>query len=369
MLDDELELDRGADADGPRGLRAQLAELARVVRWLLAASAGARTRLARVVALDLVSAAASLVALAGLLALLGALEAGGALTLGPLRADLEGAAGFLGAALAFAALGAGAAGLQFAARSQSAAMSRQLVLGLRARVAGAVVDGSRARWNEVVEGPPKKWARRLLAADAAAAGLGLWSFLNGLFPLGLLVGAAAYLVALDPPLTGLVGLALAPFALGLAVAWARLAHTRRRYLAAGGDAIPPLVEAVGAVAAKPGPTPTLRADVAGALDAPVHREAVALFFELRLAVQRVRLIVGVASVAAVAVVLAWHVPHLGRDDAGWTDPIAYVVAMRVVLQAAERVASALAMISRRVPEIDRLAAFLDGAAAPRGDAR
>ncbi len=254
-------------------------------------------------------------------------------------------------------VGASAASLNFVARRHSAALCSDLVVGLRHRVFAVVARPDRVAWRAMVVGAPKKWVRALVAAAPPMAGLGLWSFLKSLLPFGLMVGTAIYLLALDPLLSALLVPLLVPYVAALAVVWAGVTRSRRRYLSISGVAMRPIIDAFGVVI-KRDAKPRLLDEVVEALDRPAHREAVDLLFELRLVMQRVRMVNGVFSIAAVAAVLGFYIPLIDTTDRSWSDPLAYIVAMRLMLHNAQEVSSGLAMISRRVPEIDRLARFL-----------
>jgi hypothetical protein len=67
----------------------------------------------------------------------------------------------------------------------------------------------------------------------------------------------------------------------------------------------------------------------------------------------------VFGVVCIAAVLSFFVPLIAVTDRSWADPIGYVIGLRIMLLAAQRVSGGLAMVSRRIPEIASLSQFLD----------
>jgi hypothetical protein len=58
-------------------------------------------------------------------------------------------------------------------------------------------------------------------------------------------------------------------------------------------------------------------------------------------------------------VLSFYVPLIEDTERTWADPVVYVIGLRLLLLAAQKVSGGLAMVSRRLPEISSLSHFLD----------
>ncbi|MBT3327998.1 MAG: hypothetical protein HN396_17370 [Gemmatimonadales bacterium] len=338
----------------------QVRELSGTVRWVIRAAAQFRPQLARIVVLDLVSLFGWAAALGGFFQLLQALESGTPLALGRLEVSLAGGAvPIIGACAGLAVLGGFSAACDYVARTKSAGVAGALLRDLRGRlldvVAGAKGDG----WRAMVEGPSDKWIRRLVSKGAPMTALGLWSLLQTLLPFGIVLITGAFLVFVDPLLSALLLPLSVPYLLALSAAYGRVADSRRRYLEVNSEAVGDIVDAFGAVASSDAPTEGAIAYANRCLEADGHRDAVALFFELRLVMQRVKLINGVFGVVCIAAVLSFFVPLIAVTDRSWADPIGYVIGLRIMLLAAQRVSGGLAMVSRRIPEIASLSQFLD----------
>ena len=130
----------------------------------------------------------------------------------------------------------------------------------------------------------------------------------------------------------------------------------------------------GAIAASEHPTEGAISAADRRLEAPEHFEAIELFFELRLAVQRVRLINGLFGVLCFATVLTFLTPLVTVAERTWTDLFVYIVVLRFALDAVKKATGSFTMVSRRLPEIESISEFFDaadriGARQPLGSSR
>ncbi len=332
-------------------------ELTRLTLWVARASLRFRGRIVRVALLDLISLVGWFGALAGFFELLRALEENTEFTLGPLSMPVSGAWEVLGVCSVLALLGGFGALFSYIARKGSADAAGALLADLRRRLLG-VVTGPDQRWREHVKGPPRKWLRPLAAKSAAMTALALWNLLNTLLPAGIVLLSAGYLLVLDPLLSAMLVPLLIPYLAALSLAYGRVAGARRKYLELSPKAIGGIVDSLGDLAAEDGAHQANFEVAEDRIDGADHREAIRLFFELRLVTQRVKMINGVFLVVCLGAVLSFYVPLIEDTERTWADPVVYVIGLRVMLLAAQKVTGGLAMVSRRLPEIASLSQFL-----------
>ncbi|MFT6398058.1 MAG: hypothetical protein ACJAYU_002813 [Bradymonadia bacterium] len=347
--------------DSPNALRAlvdQMRELTRVTLWVVTASRRFRGQIMRVVLLDMVSLAGWFGALAGFVELLRALEFDADFTLGPISMSVSGPVEVMGVCALLAVLGGFGALCNYAARKGSAGAAGSLLADLRRRLLTALT-GPNQQWRTLVSGPPRKWLRPLAAKDAAMTALALWSLLNTLLPAGIAILVAGYMLVLDPLLSAMLVPLLIPYLAALSLAYARVATARRKYLELSPNAVGGIVDALSALVAEDGAHEANFQAALERIEGPEHRESVTLFFELRLVTQRVKMINGVFLVVCLGAVLSFYVPLIEDTERTWADPVVYVIGLRLLLLAAQKVSGGLAMVSRRLPEISSLSHFLD----------
>lgn len=338
----------------------KMRELARAILWVVRAAKRFRPKIARIVVLDLVSLLGWLAALAGFGRLLRALDSGSQFEVGPLQVSLaDGASATFGICGSLAAVGGFGALCHYSARRQSAAVAGGLMLDLRARLLRIVSGAAGQEWRSLVGGAPRKWIRRLTVKPATMAALALWSLLKSLLPFGIVIVTGAYLFLVDSLLSVMLLPLLLPYLFSLSLAYSRVADSRRRYLDVSNRALSEIIDALSDVASHEHPPESVVEGAKRQLRADEHLESVELFFELRLVVQRVKLINGIFDVVCFAAVLSFFVPLIATTERSWADPLVYVIGLRLMLHAAQKVSGGLAMVSRRLPEIGSLALFLD----------
>lgn len=349
---------KSGSSSGLGAIAAQMRELRQMVTWVIRSSRRMKPQIIRVALLDLVSLIGWFAALAGFVELLRSLELGTPFRLGPISMTITGVGEVLGVCTLLAVLGGFAALFNYLARRASAAVSGALLIDLRRRLLSAVSESNDARAAQV-SGRPRKWLRPLIAKCSAMTALGLWSMLNTLLPAGIAVITATYLVVLDPLLSFMLVPLLVPYLLALARAYGRVASARRSYLEVSPEAVGDIVDALAALAAEDGAHEANFEAATETIDAAEHSESVELFFELRLVTQRVKMINGVFLVVCLAAVLSFYVPLIEDTERTWADPVVYVIGLRLLLLAAQKVSGGLAMVSRRLPEITALSRYLD----------
>ena len=333
-------------------------DLRQMVTWVLRASRAMRPQIVRVALLDFISLLGWFGALAGFMQLLRALELDTDFVLGPISMSLGGPTQVLGVASLLAALGGIGALFNYMARRGSAAASGALLIDLRSRLLSLVSEQSHELSSQI-SGPPRKWIRPLVAKGSAMTALGLWSLLNTLLPAGIVLLTATYLVVIDPLLSAMLVPLLIPYLGALALAYGGVATAREAYLEVSPKAVGNIVESLGALLTEDGAHQANFEEATGYLEADEHQAAVGLFFELRLVTQRVKMINGMFLVVCLAAVLSFYIPLIEDTERTWADPVVYVIGLRLLLLAAQKVSGGLAMVSRRLPEITSLSRFLD----------
>ncbi len=304
-------------------------------------------QIAGILLLDLASLLGAAAAFVGFAQLLSALESGSDFGLGPVGISLDvGVPVSLGIAAGLTVLGALSALSHYAARRRSARVAGAYLHSLRAKLLRIVAEPAYRGWESLLGGEALKSIQLLAGKSAAMTSLALWALLQSLFPIGVVLVAAPVLFITDPLLSSALTPLLLLYLLFLFFAYRGVADSRRRYVEVNKLARAEIRDAFDAAAARRPWTPE-------------YFEAIELFFELRLVVQRVRLINGLFSVLCFATVLAFMAPLVNVGEGAWTDLLLYIVVLGVALGAAKKATGSFAMVSRRLPEIESISEFLD----------
>lgn len=319
-------------------------------------------QIARIVILDLASLLGAVAVIAGFTQLLRALESGSDFVLGPAVISLDmGVPAILGISAGFTVLGAVSALSHYAARRRSARVAGAYLHGLRSRLLQIVSEPAYRGWESLLSGATRKSIQLLAGKSAAMTSLALWALLQTLLPIGILLFVGPVLLITEPLLSILLTPLLFLYLLSLFFAYRGVADNRRRYVEVSQLALSGIRDTLGTVAASEHPSERAISAAAGQLSAPEHFESIELFFELRLAVQRVRLINGVFSVLCFATVLAFIAPLVNVAEGAWTDLLLYLVVLRFALDAVKKATGSFTMVSRRLPEIESISEFFDAA--------
>ena len=319
-------------------------------------------QIARILILDLASLLGAGAALLGFTQLLRALESGSDFDFGPVEVSMGvGVPAIFGISAGLAVLGALSAFSHYAARRGSARVAGAYLHSLRSKLLRIVSEPAYRGWERLVGGADKKSIKLLAGKSAAATSLALWALLQSLLPMGIVLVAGSVLIINDPILSSLLTPLLLLYLLFLFFAYRGVADSRRRYVEVNQLALSEIRDTFGEVAAREHPPERAVSAAAERLAAPEHLEAIELFFELRLAVQRVRLINGLFGVLCFGTVLAFIASLVNVDERAWTDFILYIVVLRFALDAVKKATGSFTMVSRRLPEIESISEFFDAA--------
>ena len=317
-------------------------------------------QIARVLALDLASLLGAAVALVGFTQLLRGLEFGSDVDLGLVGISLDGGVpSILSIAAGLTVLGAVSALSHYAARRRSARVAGAYLHSLRSKLLRIMSEPAYRGWRSHLSGAAPKSIQLLAGKPAAMTSLALWALLQSLLPIGIVLLEAPVLFISDPLLSSLLIPLVLLYLLFLFFAYRGVAGSRRRYVEVNRVALSEIRNSFGAVAASEHPSDGTVSAAAQRLGAPEHFEAIELFFELRLVVQRVRLINGVFSALCFATVLAFFAPLVNVAERAWADLFLYIVVLRFALVAVKKATGSFAMVSRRLPEIESISDFLD----------
>ena len=317
-------------------------------------------QIARILAFDLASLLGAAAALVGFTQLLRSLESGSDVDLGPVGISLDvGVPAILGIAAGLTALGAVSALSHYAARRGSARVAGAYLHSLRWKLLRIVSEPAYRGWEAHLSGAAPKSIKLLAGKPAAMTSLALWALLQSLLPIGIVLLAGPVLLIADPLLSSLLIPLVLLYLLSLFFAYRGVAGSRRRYVEVNQLALSEIRASFGAVAASEHPPDGAISAAAQRLGAPEHFEAIELFFELRLVVQRVRLINGLFSALCFATVLAFFAPLVNIAERAWADLFLYIVVLRLALVAVKKATGSFAMVSRRLPEIESISEFLD----------
>jgi len=319
-------------------------------------------QIARIVVLDLASLLGAAAALFGFAQLLRALESATDFRFGPIGIPLDaGVPAILGISSSLAVLGALSALSYYVARRRSARVGGAYLHSLRSKLLRIVSEPAYRGWESLLRGVPQKSIQLLTGKSAAMTSLALWALLQSFLPIGVVLVAGPVLLITDPFLSSLLTPLLLLYLLVVFFAYRGVAGTRRRYVEVSQRVRSEIRDTFAAVIASEEPSERAISAASERLWAPEHFEAIDLFFELRLVVQRVRFINGLFGVLCFATVLAFSASLLNDAERAWADLLLYIVVLGFALDAVKKATGSLTMVSRRLPEIESIAEFLDAA--------